>query len=357
MSIPMLANDTDPEGTVLSIVSVTQPTHGTAAINGNIVMYTPAPSFFGTDTFTYTASDLYGGKSTATVSVLVSRLGRFVVLSQDFTWLRAGATVTTGDVGAAVRRDHDHAHGHDFDDGDRDDVTVRVGIQATMQQTISRVVGDTVVLMPQSSIDNLIDDFLIDHRGTVLGTVTSPMPVPFVTPPVFPTVTAGTQDVTVAKNKTLTLAAGSYGNVHVTNGATLILSGGLYQLRSLDVDQAATVLFHAATEIRIKTELDTGAKSKLILDPSVTGLKASQVVIYVAGDDSICRHSGIDTGDGDNGGPVVAHIGESNVVQANIYAPKGTVWLKSKTQATGAFIGFHVRIGLNVQLTLDSAFR
>jgi acyl-[acyl carrier protein]--UDP-N-acetylglucosamine O-acyltransferase len=51
------------------------------------------------------------------------------------------------------------------------------------------------------------------------------------------------------------------------------------------------------------------------------------------------------------------HIGQSNVVQANIYAAHGTVWLKSKTQATGAFIGGHVRIGQNVTPTLDSAFR
>jgi hypothetical protein len=33
------------------------------------------------------------------------------------------------------------------------------------------------------------------------------------------------------------------------------------------------------------------------------------------------------------------------------------VWLKSKTRATGAFIGQHVRVGVNVTLTLDSAFR
>jgi hypothetical protein len=51
------------------------------------------------------------------------------------------------------------------------------------------------------------------------------------------------------------------------------------------------------------------------------------------------------------------HIGTENIVQANIYAANGTVWLKSKTQATVAFIGVHVRIGVNVQLTLDSAFK
>jgi YVTN family beta-propeller protein len=356
VAIPVLANDSDPEGAVLSIASVTQPTHGAAAISGTMVLYTPAANFFGTDTFTYTAGDTYGGMSTATASVLVSRLGRFVALSQDFTWLRAGTIVTTGDVGAAVRRDLDHAYGQGFDDRDGDNVTVRVGVEATMQQAGSRVVGDTVALMPESSIENLVDNFLIDHGSTILGTTTSQMPVPFVTPPVFPAVTAGTQDVIVAQNKTLTLAAGSYGSVHVSRGATLILPGGLYQLRSLDVDQSATVLFHAAAEIRIKTELDTGATSKLVLDPSVTGLTASQIVIYVAGIDGVCHHDGIDAGDGDIGGPVAAHIGEGNVVQANIYAPNGTVWLKSNTQAAGGFIGFHVRIGIGVQLTLNSAF-
>jgi hypothetical protein len=79
-------------------------------------------------------------------------------------------------------------------------------------------------------------------------------------------------------------------------------------------------------------------------------------VIYVAGIDGVCQHDGIDAGDGDIGGPVVAHIGEDNVVQANIYAPNGTVWLKSNTQAVGAFIGVRVRIGSGVQLTLNSAF-
>ena len=60
--------------------------------------------------------------------------------------------------------------------------------------------------------------------------------------------------------------------------------------------------------------------------------------------------------DGDNPGPVVVHIGDQNTIQANVYAPRGTIWLRAKTVATGAFIGESVRIGEQVQLTLDSAF-
>jgi hypothetical protein len=91
-------------------------------------------------------------------------------------------------------------------------------------------------------------------------------------------------------------------------------------------------------------------------DPAVAGLTASQVVIYVAGRDEDCRRNGADD-DRDNAGPVAVHIGAQNTVHANIVASRGTVWLKSRTRATGAFIGVHVRVGVNAQLTLDSAFR
>ncbi len=225
-----------------------------------------------------------------------------------------------------------------------------------MQQSSSRVVGDTVLLLNRSSIHNVVDNFLLARkRSVVLGTTTSPMQVPFTTLPAFPSVSPGTQGVTVARNKTATLAPGSYGVVHVNAGGTLVLAGGLYQIRSLELDQSATVLFHAATEIRIKVELDSMARARLILDPSVPGLRASQMVIYVQGGDEGCHDLGPDD-DGDDAGPASVQIGAENVVQANIYAANGTLWLKSRTQATGALIGVHVRIGAGAQLTLDSAF-
>jgi hypothetical protein len=85
-------------------------------------------------------------------------------------------------------------------------------------------------------------------------------------------------------------------------------------------------------------------------------LKPSQVVIYVAGRDADAARVGADA-DGDDAGPVTVHIGAQSVVQANIYAQRGSVWLKSQTQATGAFIGARVRAGVGAVLRLDSAFR
>jgi hypothetical protein len=314
----------------------------------------------GVTTVNCSTSDARGnastGSFTVTVQLLQNAIGQFVAFSRDSTRLRSQVTVVSGDVGANERRSAAHGHRREDEDGDRDDVTVEIGERTSMQQATSKVVGDTVQLMSKSSVYNVVENALLNRSGRVLGNITSPMTVPYLTMPSFPTAVAGTAKIDVAKNKTLTLAAGNYGAVHVSNGATLILTGGLYQMLSIDVDPSGTILFRGASEVRVKTELETGSKAKIILDQTVAGLRASQIVFYVLGSDANCSHNDRDD-DGDDNGPASVHIGQQNVLQANIYAANGTVWLKSKTQATGAFIGQHLRIGERVTLTLDSAFR
>ena len=74
LDIDVLANDTDPDGDPLSIVSVTEPANGSAEIVGNIVRYTPAAGFVGEDSFSYSISDGRGGSAEATVTVIVEDL-------------------------------------------------------------------------------------------------------------------------------------------------------------------------------------------------------------------------------------------------------------------------------------------
>jgi hypothetical protein len=78
-------------------------------------------------------------------------------------------------------------------------------------------------------------------------------------------------------------------------------------------------------------------------------------VISVAGIERGGRHDSYGT-DGDHPGPIVVHIGEQNTIEANVYAPGGTIWLGTKTAATGAFVGRSVQVGEKVDLRLDSAF-
>ena len=69
--LDVLANDSDPDGDALTITSVGAPTHGTAAVSGGKISYTPTSGFSGADTFTYAVSDGKGGTASASVTVTV----------------------------------------------------------------------------------------------------------------------------------------------------------------------------------------------------------------------------------------------------------------------------------------------
>ncbi|MBU0456714.1 MAG: Ig-like domain-containing protein [Nanoarchaeota archaeon] len=77
----VLANDYDPEGDSLTIVSVSNPASGTAFISGFLVGYLPDANFAGIDTFTYTISDGNGGQDTATVTFTVKPINDAPVLN------------------------------------------------------------------------------------------------------------------------------------------------------------------------------------------------------------------------------------------------------------------------------------
>jgi RHS repeat-associated protein len=71
--LDVLANDSDPDGDPLTIVSVSNPGLGTAAIinGGTALSYTPPSFVHGSDGFHYTISDGKGGMSTASVNVAI----------------------------------------------------------------------------------------------------------------------------------------------------------------------------------------------------------------------------------------------------------------------------------------------
>ena len=67
----LFANDSDADGDVISLVSVSaNSAHGgTVTVSGKWVFYAPAPGWTSADTFTYIIADTRGGAATGTVTV------------------------------------------------------------------------------------------------------------------------------------------------------------------------------------------------------------------------------------------------------------------------------------------------
>lgn len=72
LAIPVLTNDSDPDGDAVALLAVGPASSGTATVTGSTISYVPDPDFFGADLFTYTISDGAGGMATGVVSVTVT---------------------------------------------------------------------------------------------------------------------------------------------------------------------------------------------------------------------------------------------------------------------------------------------
>lgn len=96
-TIAVTANDTGP---ITSIAIAQAPAHGTATISGLNVVYTPTHDYFGSDSFTYTATGPGGTSTAATVSLTVTPLAVPVAQPQSATVLAGKAVTLHGAQGA-----------------------------------------------------------------------------------------------------------------------------------------------------------------------------------------------------------------------------------------------------------------
>ncbi len=71
----------------------TQPTHGTASVSGLAITYSPTPGYSGSDSFSYTATNVTGTSTAATVTITVS--------APTLSFSPAAGTLTRGIVGTA----------------------------------------------------------------------------------------------------------------------------------------------------------------------------------------------------------------------------------------------------------------
>ena len=103
----VLGNDTDLDGNPLSAVPVSNPSHGTLALNANgSFNYRPATNYTGVDSFTYRASDGAAASGVATVTITITNINDAPVAADDAYAMAEDSLLTIGVPGVL---------GNDFD--------------------------------------------------------------------------------------------------------------------------------------------------------------------------------------------------------------------------------------------------
>ncbi len=135
VAVDVLANDSDAEGDLLRIVSVSAPAHGTATVESGRVRYAPASNHHGLDAFDYTVSDPEGltGSATVDVTVLAVNDAPAAVESIPEQALEEGGEPLTLDLAPY------------FDDVDRDALTYKAE-SSNPSATVVTLSGSTLTL-------------------------------------------------------------------------------------------------------------------------------------------------------------------------------------------------------------------
>lgn len=79
----LVANDTDVDGLDQQIISYTNPVHGDLSFDGTSFTYMPDANFNGSDSFTYTLSDMNGGTDSAEVTLTIEAVNDVPVAQND----------------------------------------------------------------------------------------------------------------------------------------------------------------------------------------------------------------------------------------------------------------------------------
>jgi VCBS repeat-containing protein len=105
----VLGNDNDPNGDAFTAALVSNPTHGNVSLNAQgSFIYTPAANFFGTDSFTYKATDGQLESNNVTVTINVNAGGTLAFSASAYTageqdgTAQITVTRTGGSAGAAT---------------------------------------------------------------------------------------------------------------------------------------------------------------------------------------------------------------------------------------------------------------
>lgn len=97
LAIAVLGNDFDPDGDTVSVTGAGNGANGSVSTTDSSVSYSPNPGFVGTDSFTYSITDGFGGTASAQVTVTISAAPSFPAApSNPSAAAESNGTVTVG---------------------------------------------------------------------------------------------------------------------------------------------------------------------------------------------------------------------------------------------------------------------
>lgn len=206
--------------------------------------------------------------------------------------------------------------------------------------------ADSVFIGKGASVGGDVAYNELVNQGAIAGGEITPLGLPvFGFLPLFFTGPSDGPDVTVLDFATQSLAPGDYGAVVLGEGATLELTGGVYNLRSITMTEPdASLLFGGGSEVRVAERIVT--RQRAVVGPADgSGAAPSEIVFYVAG------------GDATHGSrPEAVSLDQDNTIGASFYVPNGTLRIGQRADAAGAFLALHVRVDRDSRVSLDTFF-
>jgi hypothetical protein len=190
-----------------SIAIASPPTHGITRISGDTVTYTPAPGYYGADSFTYTATGPGGTSASATVSLTVVTPAAPTVAGKSGVAVAYNSAGTAVDLSGAITGVHSS-----------------IALASGPAHGTTSVSGDTITYTPAPGYYGA-DSFTYTATGP--GGTSPPARVSLtVVTPAVPTV-AGRSGIAIAYNSTGTAIdlSGLVSGVHSSIAASAPLHG------------------------------------------------------------------------------------------------------------------------------------
>ena len=251
---------------------------------------------------------LAAASQAAAVDAPSTVLGDYAIFGVREVTLRSRVKVLSGDVGCNAP------------DG---------AVTLISRANVSAAVAGNEIRMGQKTSAGALVCTLLKQEG-VKGGATSCVAT---TPPLLDSsalpivqVSPGTEDKRLGRGEALDpLAPGAYNIIKIANGAKLVLAGGDYSVRSIELRKGAQLLCSAACHISVLERVRVGEGSEL---GPVPPLDATGVRLDIKGEGQF---------------PAFRALKRSTVA-ANVYAPGDNVWLGQNGNYTGAFVGDEVLV-------------